>query len=89
MVQSFQAEVLEELQGGAIEKWPARLVQPADWLDKLSSDQGLQYAVTIDPADRFDVAARQGLAIGNHRQSLERCRRQPGGEVQTQEFLDE
>ena len=87
-IQAFQAEVLQELNGGAVLIRPARLFQAAHRLNQLAGDEGAEDAVAADPADRFDFGAGQRLAVGDDGQRLQGRLRQLGAEVQPQETLD-
>ena len=46
------------------------------------------HAVDVDPAERRDLPARDGLAVGDDGQGLERGRRQSGRDLAVGEALD-
>ena len=71
-LQSLQAEMLEEKQGGAVEAGSAGGVGLAAHLDQLALDEGLHDAVDGDAANLLHLRAGDRLAVGDDGQGLER-----------------
>jgi len=60
----------------------------ADRLDVATELQVTNDAIGIDATDLRDLATRDGLLVGDDRQRLERCRREPLRGVVEDEPLD-
>src|SRR5256885_1349467 len=85
-------EVVEALQAEAFEELPCRPVQngatgglfATPFFDEAPRGERVEGLVAVDAADRLDFGSRHRLAVGDHRQRLQRGRREPepvGAEV--------
>src|SRR5438552_17419155 len=78
-------QVVEALQAEAFEELPCRPVQDGATgglfatalLDESPRRERIEGLVAIHPADRLDLRAGDRLAVGDHRESLQRSRREP------------
>ena len=79
LVEAGQPEPLEEFEPGAVQERPAGRVGPAELDDEPAMDQRPDRVVRVDAPDPLDRRLRDGLAVGDDRQRLERRRRQADG----------
>src|SRR5256885_16477584 len=72
-----QRELLQERRRRTIEKRPSETFSPTDNVDESALVQRFEDRTGADTANLFDLSASDGLAVGDDRQRLERCGRQP------------
>jgi hypothetical protein len=83
-----EAEVVEEGGGGAEQDGTAHGVAAADLGDQAAAQQRLQRAFAVHAAQRVNLRAGKGLAVGDDGQHLERGPRQPADPRPPQQALD-
>ena len=76
----------EQLRGG--ERHRAGVVVGAGLGDQAARQQGAHHRIHVDPADRAHPRARHGLAVGDHRQRLQRGPGEFGPRTVEQQLLD-
>ena len=74
--QIVQAEAIEELARGAVQKRAADHLLAADDLDQMPFDQRAEHAGRVDAANLGNLRRGHRLLVGDHRQRLERRHRQ-------------